>query len=172
MEALEKTQILQALENGREAILEALSGVTEDHARRSPGPGRWSVLECAEHVAVAEDLLFSRITQATASATPCANKAREAAILAHGADRTNPRESPEEGKPTGRFSTLTEAVQHFHTSREETVRFVEDCRDDLRAKVALHPLAGPVNCYEMLLIMAVHPRCHADQIREIKAALA
>jgi hypothetical protein len=34
----------------------------------------------------------------------------------------------------------------------------------LRAKVAIHPVLGRVNCYEMLLMMAAHPRRHAEQI--------
>jgi hypothetical protein len=29
-----------------------------------------------------------------------------------------------------------------------------------------------VNCYEILLMIVVHPRRHAEQIAEIKAALA
>jgi hypothetical protein len=43
---------------------------------------------------------------------------------------------------------------------------------DLRAKLTMHPIAGIVNCYERLLIMAVHPRRHALQIEETKATLA
>jgi hypothetical protein len=34
-----------------------------------------------------------------------------------------------------------------------------------------HPLLGPANCYEMLLMMALHPLRHVGQIEEIKAAL-
>lgn len=172
MEAHEKVEILQALQSGRDAFLDALSATTEDLAGRSPGPGRWSALECAEHVAVSEDFLFSRIAHATDADVPAVNKKREAAILARGADRANAGLSPEAVKPAGRFPTLADAVQHFLASREQTVRFVKSCSEDLRSKLTTHPLVGRVNCYEVLLLMAVHPRRHAAQIQEIKAALA
>jgi hypothetical protein len=33
--------------------------------------------------------------------------------------------------------------------------------------MAHHPLLGPANCYEILLIIAIHPHRHVQQIREI-----
>jgi hypothetical protein len=58
MKPAEKIQVLVDLESGRKSLLDALNGVTDEIARRSPGPGKWSILECVEHVAVAEDFLF------------------------------------------------------------------------------------------------------------------
>jgi hypothetical protein len=50
---------------------------------------------------------------------------------------------------------------------------VEGFSDDLRFWLTDHPLIpGPVNCYEILLMMSVHPVRHAEQIAEIRAALA
>jgi hypothetical protein len=37
--------------------------------------------------------------------------------------------------------------------------------------MATHPLLGPANGYEILLLMAVHPHRHAKQIDEIGAAV-
>ena len=75
------------------------------------------------------------------------------------------------GRPTGRFDTLAEAVESFLATRERTVRFVETCDEDLRSKPMTHPLMGIINCHEALLSIAVHPRRHASQIREIRTAL-
>jgi hypothetical protein len=80
--------------------------------------------------------------------------------------------SPEVGKPQGRFSALADAVQHFLTIRERTIRFVEDCNEDLRCKITSHPIIGTVNCFETLLMIAAHPLRHAKQIEETRAALA
>ena len=171
MEAHEKEEILAGLENGRKALLDVLSGLTEEVAARSPAPGKWSVLECVEHVAISEDYLFSQITASRYSHTATANKDREARILSRGMDRTRPGQSPEVVRPTRRFSTLREAVQHFLASRERTIGFVENCGEDLRSRLTSHPIVGTVNCYETLLMMAVHPRRHSKQIEEIKTAL-
>jgi hypothetical protein len=170
MDAREKIEILDALRRSRQSFLGALNGVTEDLAARSPGANRWSILQCAEHVAVSEDYLFSLITQAKGAEVPVVNKSREAVILARGADRSRPGVSPEAVRPTGRFSTLTDAVLHFLASRDETIRFVESCAEDLRSKLTTHPLLGPVNCHEVLLLMVVHPERHAMQIDEVRAA--
>lgn len=124
-----------------------------------------------EHLAVSEDLLLTRITQAQSSGAPAVNQKREAAILARGADRTTHVISPEAGRPTGGFATLAEAVGGFLAVRELTVRFIEACNEDLRAKPMMHPVLGTINCHEALLLIAVHSRRHASQIREIRIAL-
>lgn len=170
MHAREKIETLDALRRSRQSFLDALKGVTEDFAARSPGANRWSVLQCAEHVAVSEDYLFSLIMQAKDAEEPVVNESREALILARGADRSRPGVSPEAVRPTGRFSTLADAVQHFLVSRDETIRFVGSCAENLRSKLTTHPLLGPVNCHEVLLLMVAHPERHAKQIDEVRAA--
>jgi hypothetical protein len=172
MEAQDKEKILAELQSGRKALLAVLTGLTEDAAARIPSAGKWSVLECVEHVAVSEDYLFSQIISSQLSDEPLRNTTREALILTRGLDRTIPALSPEVGKPAGRFATLSEALEHFLESRDRSIRFVEECVEDLRSKRTTHPIAGVVNCYEMLLIMAVHTRRHAKQIEEVRAALS
>jgi hypothetical protein len=49
---------------------------------------------------------------------------------------------------------------------------VRDNKDDLRRRIATHPIMGTVNCHEMLLSIAVHTLRHVQQIEEIKASLA
>jgi len=168
----EKQEILVSLEQGRRALLEALDGVTAEQAVRVPAPGKWSILGCVEHLAISEDYLFAQMAKSTPSGTPVLNPQREARIVEHGADRTRRIEAPEQGRPKGRFPTLPDAVQHFLTSRERTVQFVEANQEDLRSKLTAHPLIATVNCHEMLLMMAAHPLRHAKQIEEIKSELA
>ena len=171
MQPHEKAGILQELATGRDAFLEALRGLPEGLAAINSGSGRWSVVQCVEHVAVSEDFLLSRIIPAQSSGAPVVNQKREAAILARGADRATPVISPEVGRPRGRFATLADAVGSFLATCEQTVRFIEACGEDLRARPMTHPLLGPINCHEALLLIAVHARRHASQIREIRTAL-
>lgn len=171
MQTHEKAGILKELAIGQDILLDALRGFPEDLAVLSPQTGRWSIIQCVEHVAVSEDFLLAAIKQSQLCETPVVNPKREAAILARGADRTTPRISPEVGKPTGRFATLADAVASFLATRERTVRFVENCAEDLRYKPMEHPLMGTINCHEALLLIAMHPRRHALQIQEIRIAL-
>ena len=63
-------------------------------------------------------------------------------------------------------------MQRFLALRERTIQFVRDNKDDLRRRIATHPIMGTVNCHEMLLSIAVHTLRHVQQIEEIKASLA
>jgi hypothetical protein len=169
----DKQQILQELEKGRAALNEALAGVDEHLADRKPAAGRWSILECVEHVALGEQFLLSKLAAASRSDHSHENRQREAAIMTRGADRTRPGESPPEARPGDRFHSLDEALSFFDSARAGTIRFVERLSDDPRCWLTNHPLvAGPVSCYEILLMMSVHPVRHAKQITEIRTALA
>ena len=167
----EKQTILTSLERGQAALLDAVRGLDEELAARTPGSGKWSILQCLEHVAVSEDYLFLQILASQPAGTSMVNMQREARIAARGTDRAQRVESPPEALPTARFSTLQEALQGFLASRERTIQFVIDNHEDLRSRIASHPLLGTVNCYEMLLLIAAHALRHAEQMEEIKAAL-
>ena len=170
MEPDEKREMLALLEGGRQALASAVAGVTEETAVRIPGPDRWSILQCVEHVAVTEDYLFGRLAAAT-EGERMVNSKREAAIKARGADRAKRIQAPAQVEPTGRFATLADALTHVHNTRMRTVQFVENSAADLRSQNTTHPILGTVNCYETLLIIAAHPKRHAEQIQQAKEEL-
>jgi hypothetical protein len=172
MDATEKQQMLALLEQGRESLLGALDGVNGEFAVRLPGPGKWSILGCVEHLAISEDYLFAQIDAAIPSETPLISPLREARMLERGTDRSWRIESPEQGHPQGRFPTLPAALEHFLESRRRTIDFVEANHEDLRSRMTWHPILGTANSYEMLLSIGVHCLRHVKQIEEIKAELA
>jgi len=170
MQPHEKQELIDSLTAGRRTLIEAVGGVTEDLAKHAEA-GRWSILQCVEHLALAEDYLFGRILAATPHDAPLVNERRERIIREHGSSRSRPIAAPDVAVPHGHFATLAEALEAFSTSRARTVAFVENCTTDLRAQLTTHPVVtGPVNCHEMLLMMAAHPFRHASQIQEIRAA--
>jgi len=165
----EKQDILNRLDEGRKALSEALAGVDEQMAVWKPMPAAWSILECVEHLAVAEEFLLGRLLAARAAEPALPNAARESRILARGMDRTTRMESPAVGRPRGQYAHLQDAFTGFCAVRARTVDWVAGYEGDLRSRVTDHPLIpGPVNCYEVLLIVSVHPRRHAEQIRAIR----
>lgn len=170
MDARDKQDLLDSLNCGRSALLDAVAGFTDEAAARRPGEGQWSVLECLEHVAMAEEFLLSQ----TLLSQPCGTRidpSREARIRERGADGTRRVSAPEGSVPSGECAGIEAAIARFLAARERTIEFVENCTDDLRARVTTHPVIGEVNCYENLLMVALHPQRHAKQIEEIRAAL-
>jgi len=169
----EGQEILRLLDVGNDALAVALAGVDEDLAVRCPQPERWSILECVEHLAVAEELLLARLDLAEPSDQSRENKMREAKILDFGLDRVRRIECPEAARPTGRFQSLRSAVAQFEAVRTGTVRYVVGFSGDPRSRLTTHPLVyTPVNCYEMLLMIALHPARHAKQITDTVSALS
>ena len=82
-------------------------------------------------------------------------------------------ESPEVGRPHGRFRSLQEAVANFSEVRTRTVNWVNGLERDPRSWLTDHPLIqGLVNCVEILLTMCVHPRRHSEQIKLIRGSFA
>jgi len=168
----EKLQLIESLRVGREKLINAVNGVSEQLASTRPETDRWSILECVEHLILAEDYMFGRLKVARSSSGPVINALREKAIREKGHDRTRRVNSPDVAIPSGRYATLEEARQIFLASRQRTIEFVETCTEDLRARLTDHPLIGQVNCYETLLIMAAHPFRHSEQISEVRKALS
>ena len=79
---------------------------------------------------------------------PRSTPRRETLLVTRGLDRARKRQAPEAAIPTGRFPTLSAALQHLLENRDHTILFVEQCTADLRCRQTSHPLIGVVNCHE------------------------
>jgi uncharacterized damage-inducible protein DinB len=155
-----------------DSLSEALRGIDASLAKRRPQAGSWSVVECVEHLTLTERGLLERLKQATPCDESREDRAREAKFRDLALNRARRIEAPEPVHPPNESTSLAEAVEEFRAARRETIAFVADFRGDLRWRVAQHPLiTRPVNCYEMLILMAMHPRQHALQIAETRLLL-
>ena len=168
----EKQEILRILQEGSDTLAEALAGVDDALARSKPAPDCWSILECVEHLALTEAGLLSRLRAAQACDESHEDRAREAKFHSLALNRARRIEAPEIVRPSTCSATLARTVENFHAVRAETVSFIEEFPGELRRALTTHPLiTKPVNCYEMLLLMALHPHRHALQIVEIRDAM-
>jgi hypothetical protein len=159
--------LITKLKDSRESIREALAGITEKDACRSPGAGRWSALDCVEHLTIAEEVMLGRLKNGEALAEPIHLPEREARMAAGVSDRATRVQAPPAALPTGRFASMAEALERFCAARGRTLEFVETA-PNLRASQLTHPFFGPISGYEYALIAASHSLRHAAQIREIR----
>ncbi len=168
---IDKLEIVQHLERGREEFNAALAGIGESQAKVRPDPARWSILDCVEHVAIVEERFLGRLETAERLETPRVDKEREASLLVRVADRSARAQSPEAVVPTGRFATLAQALDQFNAARTRSIQFAQDRSDDLYYLATEHPRFGPMNGAEFLMIITAHARRHGAQIQEVRAAL-
>ena len=162
-------ELVEKLRSSSEEFLTAAEGIAEAQARAVPAAGGWSILECVEHIVVAETMLFERLSVGRTPLSAPLARNLEAAILGRGADRGRKFDAPDTARPTGRFATLEEALAAFRNVRAGCIAWVESSAEDLRGCSAAHPLFGPVTGYEMALMIAMHTRRHALQIRELRS---
>ena len=162
---------VQYLEQTRDGVVAAVSGLSNAQMHFKSSPDRWSVAECLEHIALAEDYLFMNVTQNVmkggAGAVDRDTAKIDAMVLAMIPDRSHKAQAPPPLVPTGRW-TPEEALKHFLASREKTIEFMKTT-PDLRAHAADSPIGQPLDAYEWLLFIGAHSRRHTEQIEEVKA---
>jgi hypothetical protein len=163
-----RSELIELLERNRRELLDLAASFTEAQAAAKPDPERWSVLECVEHVALVEKRFLAYYDGASQADAPPMDKEREARLLAGVISRGQRVQAPEAVRPAARFATLSEAVAAFDAARAETLRFAGAQGAALYGYSLKHPRFGPVNGYEVMLIIAGHAGRHAAQIREIK----
>jgi hypothetical protein len=164
------TDFVYILEQGRRDFLDATDGISQEQARARPTPGSWSVLECVEHVVIAEDRFLSWIANGLQIA-PRPDSDKELRLFTTIRSRLTKFQAPEPVLPQGRCGTLEEAVGEFQAARDRSVRLVAECGEALYAIGAKHPYFGDVNGAELIQLIDGHARRHADQIRETCEAI-
>jgi hypothetical protein len=70
--------------------------------------------------------------------------------------------------PSGKFATPEEAAKAFTEARDKSIAYAKTTDAELRVHVGAGP-AGPMDAYQILLLMASHSARHTAQIREVEA---
>ena len=160
------------LTRSRQTLLDAVEGVTDNQARWKPEPGRWTILEYVEHLAVSDDELVAMVKRILSTPpqeeTGEERRQREKKIR----ETVIPRgvnQAPDMLKPRGRYASLTEAVTAFLAARTRTLEYARTTQADLRKHFAPHPILGPLDGYQWLVANARHAELHAGHIGEIRA---
>jgi uncharacterized damage-inducible protein DinB len=170
----EREAALRSLEATRDAFLQSIAGLSEKQWRFKPGPDRWSVAEVSEHIAVAESAILGMVQGKIMTSPADPSKRAEVAgkdetILKMVPDRSHKAQAPEFLKPTNRWATREETTKAFEDSRKATMDYVRTTNDDLRDHFGPHPMLGPMDAYQWILLISAHSERHTRQIEEVKA---
>ncbi len=167
----DEEKALQYLESTKKAVLAAAKGLSPAQMNFKPAPDRWSVAECLEHIASAEDFLRNLITEQVmkSPAVPDRDvKAIDEGILKGVPDRTTKRQAPEPLKPVNKYGSPEGSEKHFVESRATTETYLKNT-PDLRQHAMAGPAGPPMDGYEWILLIAAHSERHTKQIEEVKA---
>jgi uncharacterized damage-inducible protein DinB len=166
----ERDRAVEELLSSRNALLESVVGLTSAQWSYRPASGRWSIAECLEHVALAEDWYFELIAGKILSSpahkieAPC----DDFGVVEIMQDRSSKRTAWQNLQPSGRWSA-EQALDRFTRSRARFISFTSTTSAPLREHFEPHRAAGLIDAYRWILLASGHVRRHIDQILEIKA---
>jgi DinB superfamily len=167
----EKDKALQYLESTKKDVLGATRGLSDAQWNFKPAPDRWSIAECMEHIASAEDFIRGRIVEGVmqAPAVPDRDVAKiDASIMENVPERKTKVQAPEPLKPSNRFGSPEGSIKHFVESRATTEDFLKNT-PGLRDHAVDSPVGTKWDGYEFILLIAAHSERHTNQIKEVKA---
>jgi DinB superfamily len=172
----ERDKGIAELEGSKKMFLDATKGLSAAQWNFKSAPDRWSVAECAEHIALAEGFIFGRITDGVMK-TPLTPEKRSATagkddkLVAMMQDRSYKAKAPEPIDPTKKSMSPEESVKLFLESRAKSEDFIKTTQEDLRDHIYDHPVPaiGSMDAYQWVLFMSGHTRRHVLQILEVKA---
>ena len=170
----ERDRALSELYVSRKQFLDSVAGLSEAQWNFKPAPAVWSIAECAEHIAVSEDMLLSslpKLMQSPAEPQKRAEvKGKDELILKQTVDRSHKFQAPEILIPKHRWPNEAALVEHFKESRDHLLDYVRTTQDDLRDHFTQHPVFKTVDAYQFILLMSAHCQRHTLQLNEVKQA--
>jgi len=170
--AADNQKIVKDLERTEAKFLKSIEGLSDAQWNFKPAPDRWSVAECAEHIAAAEPFIRTMIAGVVnKEATPEMLKEgmkKDDALAAGMLDRTKKFKAPEPLIPTNRFGSPAAATEAFKKERAVTIALAAGA-PDLRTHGDKHFLLGPLDSYGWFLFLSGHSERHTLQIEEVKA---
>jgi uncharacterized damage-inducible protein DinB len=163
----------EALEAGREALIEEIESFTEDRLRARPGGDQWSILQTLQHLVLAEQGM--RASEAELRVNPVREHLRPGKLIGVVRDilvRDVRVKVPHPSLEPDGSATLGDLVRLWEQERQEMSGLLETVTAENSETVMFsHPAAGPMTAAQAMDLTLVHLDHHRRQIERIRAAL-
>jgi len=169
----ERAKAIKMLHDSENEFLGYVEKLSDAQWNFRPAPFKWTVGETAEHIALAEGLLFGAVQRALASPVNPdweTKTAKKEGILDNVlAARQGKANAPEPIQPLKRKMSRSEIMTLFKESRAKSYKFIETTDVPLKAHTLDHPfpIFGTLNAYQWFLYIPSHNLRHNKQIAEI-----
>jgi len=161
------------LRDSKIQVMESLKDLSETQLEFKTAPDKWSIKECAFHIAVSEANLWHIIDAAMKQPANPAKRSEikftDEQVIRMFEDCSKKFKTKQSSEPKNTsFKSLEEALEQFKTLRAEHIKYMKRTTEDLRNHVVQLPI-GWVDCYQVCLFMSAHSSRHKHQIEEIRA---
>jgi hypothetical protein len=174
MTAEDRAKVIKLLNESHKQTLDLMEGLSEEQLKFKSAPEKWSVLEAAEHIMMAEGLLFSAVEGALAAKQnpewETKTKGKTEFLERVMVSRDRKAQAPENIVPSGKL-TRDEVVAKLKEARAKTLKFTEETKLPLKAHTLDHPFPvfNTLNAYQWLIYIPLHNIRHNKQIEEVKS---
>jgi DinB superfamily len=169
----ERKLAIKEFQRTKQRFLDDVKGLSVQQLNFKADTSRWSIAQCIEHIALAENLIWQwqqmTIAQPATPEKAADVKLTDEQLLKGVIDRSHKFTAPEMLQPAGKFASTDAAIQAYTNRRDSTILYLSTTKDDLKNHFAQHPVFGTINTYQMLLLIAGHSERHTLQIEEVKA---
>lgn len=162
------------LKSTKNELIKSVKGLSDAQLNFKPAAGKWSVKECVFHLAITETALW-QWTEATMKAPANPEKRAEIKmtdeqVLAGIGNRDNKIKTGEAFEPQkGTWANAAEAMNALKEGRAKLIDYVKNTPEDMRNHIATQTPLGPIDAYQLVLLISSHTNRHMQQINEVKA---
>jgi hypothetical protein len=171
-------ELVDYLDRERAELDRAIAAVPQNRHTSKPSSEAWSVAEVVNHLAIIDRRITALLTKVAGEAraagaspdtdgSPILPRIDVRRVLDRTAKIRNPRGDPDADCSVAGGLTALDAARN-----DLKVLLRQPDLPNLGGVSAPHPAFGMMTGYEWVAFMAAHTRRHADQIREIGAALS
>jgi len=168
----EKDFAANHLSNTRDAFVKTIEGMTEKQWYHRPGPGQWSVAECADHLLQTE-VYFCQPTIDKMLAEP-ANPERRAeatgkdvSSYAGMEDRSYKIQGAPWEEVFEKKIDKENLIASFLEKRNELIEWVKNTDEELRVHFTVFPGMETIDAYQFILFISGHTTRHVGQIQDM-----
>jgi DinB superfamily len=171
----EKKMVSKNLKATLKTLQKSIKGLSDAQLNFKAAPDKWSIKECVYHLAISETNLWGW-AQGTLAAPANPGKRADIKItdeklLAGVEDRTNKVKTGETFEPkNAKWATVPEALQFLKDERQKHIDALKASTEDYRNHVSEQSPLGPIDAYQIILLMSAHTVRHSKQIDEVKAS--
>ena len=151
-------EIEAVVQEGHDALLAALDGLSEAQAQYKPSADDWCVLELMAHVVTTKRVFASMCENLSAGHWP------------PGVGEEWQEESRQDGVTLAKFETLADALaaaQSAHDDLLKHIRALDTANTEIRFR---HFVFGDLNSREWAVFQRIHDGDHTPQIGSIRAS--
>ncbi len=170
----DRAKVIKLLNDSHRQTLELIEGLSDEQLKFKPAPEKWSALEVAEHIWMAEGLLFGAVEGALAAKQnpewETKTKGKTEFLERVMVSRERKASAPENIVPSGKLSRA-EVIAKLKEARAKTLKFTEETKLPLKAHTLDHPFPvfNTLNAYQWLIYIPLHNIRHNQQIEEVMA---